>query len=74
MNDNTMNSIKEVRKLAAELEKMVQYRAEHPEMFVEGSGCANAYKQIEEELDAAIPKANKLIADWEAFVAKIPEC
>lgn len=68
-----MNSIKEFRRLASELEKMAEYRAKHPEMFVEGSVCADAYKQIEQDLDDVIPKANKLISDWEAFVAKIPE-
>ncbi len=68
-----MNSTKEVRRLSVLFEKMTKYRAENPEMFVEGSICATTYKQIEEYLDEVIPQVNKLIMDWEAFVVKIPE-
>ena len=66
-----MNSIKEFQRLSGELAKIVEYRSKNPEMFAEGSPCEEAYKQIEQDLEEVLPKANKLITDSESLVVKL---
>ena len=66
-----MNSIKEFQRLSGELAKIVEYRSKNPEMFAEGSPCEEAYKQIEQDLEEVLPKANKLIMDSEFLMAKL---
>ena len=66
-----MNSIKEFQRLSGELAKIAEYRSKNPEMFAEGSPCEEAYKQIEEDLEEVLPKANKLITDSESLLARL---
>ena len=71
LRNQEMNSIKEFKRIAKQLEKVSQYRSENPEMFTQGSICEKAYLQICEDLEEIIPKANKLIEKWESIVGVI---
>ena len=66
-----MNSIKEFQRLSGELTKIAECRSKNPEMFVKGAPCEEAYRQIVQDLEEVLPKANKLIMDSESLVAKL---
>ena len=67
-----MNPINEFHKLSAQLDRINEYRSNHPEAFEPGSYCQHVYEQIVEELDSVIPQANALSKACEALIDRIP--
>ena len=55
-----MNPINEFHKLAEQLDRINEYRSNHPEAFKPGSYCQRVYEQIVQELDHVIPQANAM--------------
>lgn len=52
---SNMNPINEFHKLAEQLDRINEYRSNHPGAFKPGSYCHRVYEQIVQELDQVIP-------------------
>ena len=66
-----MDTIKEFRRLADQLDKMNAYRADNIGMFTQGSLCQMAYEQLVEDLESVIPRVNELFGKYEAKLAEM---